>query len=250
MHVHNPALPRELERSAPRDVRLTTSGLALTVLAWVLAAASVFAGAFLYVEAWRQSNAASAMEQRGVATRATVDRLWRKNDDKPAYAAFHFDAGVERINGQSRMNLRAWQALRVGTTLGVRYLPEDPRKWTVDGARQRELPFWLAYVVAAVLGLAVAACSAAIRWQRTLLREGRPATAVVTGVSKHSGRHGATHVVIKYQFPLLGGGTQNGKASVSKGMSVGATITVLYDPDHAARNRPYPFPLVFANRET
>ena len=50
-------LPPELERSAPRDVGLTTGGRALILLAWLLAAGAVGAGVALYLEAQRQSDA-------------------------------------------------------------------------------------------------------------------------------------------------------------------------------------------------
>jgi len=88
-----------------------------------------------------------------------------------------------------------------------------------------------------------------VRHQRTLLREGRPARATVTSVKKHHGSHGATHTVMAYEFPLFGGGTTTGKATVNKPPAVGATISVVYDSDQPKRNRPYPFPLVTVDRD-
>ena len=123
-------LPRELERSAPREVRLTTGGGALILLAWVLISGALAAGGSLFAEAQRQADAALDMDRRGVAASAIVDRVWRKKGDgKPAYAAFHFDANGTRIEGESRLQLAVWNHLQTGSTVRVRYLPENPRRW-------------------------------------------------------------------------------------------------------------------------
>src|SRR5688500_8962845 len=118
------SLPPELERSAPRDVGLTTGGRALLLVAWLLAAGALIAGVALHLEARRQSEAALDFDRRSVTASAVVDRLWRKtgDEDKPAFAAFHFDAGGIRIDAESRLQLSRWRELRTGSTLSVRYL--------------------------------------------------------------------------------------------------------------------------------
>ena len=73
--------PPGLSRSAPRDVRLTGGGRALVVLAWLLAIGAVPAGALLYREARRQSDATQAFQQRGATATAVIDRVWRKSGD-------------------------------------------------------------------------------------------------------------------------------------------------------------------------
>ena len=45
------------------------------------------------------------------------------------------------------------------------------------------------------------------------------------------------------------GDKATGKAAAGKSAEVGATISVVYDPERPKRNRPYPFPLVTLNRE-
>lgn len=250
MRASHVRLPAELQRSAPRDTRLTKSGAALAVLTAVLAAGSVVAGVGLYVEAQRQFNAVGEMDRRGVTTQATVDRVWRKKDDgKPAFAAFHFDANGVRIHGQTRMHLSVWRELHAGSTVRVRYLPDNPGRWVVNGMRREQLPFWVSSLVASVLAAGASICGIVLRCQRTLLREGRPARAVVTAVHKHHGQHG-THTGITYEFPLLGGGQARGKAAVSKAPAVGTTVTIVYDPDRPDRSRPYPFSLVRAHLES
>jgi hypothetical protein len=92
-------------------------------------------------------------------------------------------------------------------------------------------------------------CATAVRRQHTLLREGRPARAIVTALKKHHGSHGTTHTVMAYEFPLFGGGRTTGKATVSKPVPVGTAISIVYDSDQPNRNRPYPFSLVRVDRE-
>lgn len=251
MRAPNVRLPRELERSAPRDVRLTGNGVALVVLAAVLAIAAAVAGVGFYAEAQRQWNAAREMDRRGVPAPAIVDRLWRKSDDgKPAFASFHFDANGVRVNGQSRMELETWRELRVGGPLRVRYLPDDPGRWVADGARRSRMPFWVSYLAASTLALAAIVCGLVVHNQRALLRDGRAARAIVTAVRKHHAGHGATHTQISYEFSLFGGGQETGKASVSKPPAVGAAVTIVYDPDRPKRSRPYPFSLVTSRQDS
>jgi hypothetical protein len=245
------SLPAELERSSPREVGLTAGGRSLVVLAWLLAVGAVAAGAALYIEALRQSNEASDFDRRGVTATAVVDRVWRKSGDgKPGNAAFHFDAGGARIDGESRMQQSAWKELRAGSTLRVRYLPENPRAFVVDGRRRNRLPFTVAYVVSSLLAAGSLLCAAVVRRQRTLLSEGRAARAVVTTVTKNQGSHGEAHRAMTYTFPVLAGSTATGKAGTGKDTQIGTSIFVVYDPENPAHNRPYPFSLVTLDRES
>lgn len=237
--------PPGLARSAPRDVRLKGSGRALAALAWLLAIGAIVAGVLMHREARRQWESARALEQHGAIATAVVDRVWRKTGDgKPAFAALHFDAAGTRVAAETRMELSAWRDLRAGSTLTVRYLPQDPQRWILDGARVRRLPFWAAYLVSAALALGALLCAAVVRRQRSLLMEGRAAPAVVAAVRKHHGSHGTSHREMTYEFPLLGGGVGTGKAAAPKNADVGMTICVVYHPDRPSRNQPYPFPLV------
>ena len=244
------SLPPELERSAPRDVGLTAGGRALIVLAWLLAAAAIGAGVALHFEARRQAHAAADFDRRGVTANAVVDRLWRKTGDgKPAFAAFHFEANGTRIDGESRMQLSAWRELRTGSTIVVRYLQENPRSFLLAGQRRSRMPFAVPYVVSFILAAFALLCLAPIRWQRRLLSEGRAARAVVTKVKQNKGSHGETHRAMDYQFRVLAGTIATGKGTAPKTAEVGATISVVYDPERPTRNRPYPFSLVTLSRE-
>jgi hypothetical protein len=243
-------LPPELERSAPRDVTLTTGGRALVLLGWLLVVGALAGGVALHAAATRHSEAALDFDRRSVPASAVVDRLWRKTgDDKPAFAAFHFDAKGARIDGESRLPLRQWRRLTTGSMVPLRYLPDNPHRFVLGGQGRGGMPAALPYAVSSMLAALALLCVAAIQWQRRLLSEGRPAHAVVTAVRQHKSSHGATHREIAYEFPVLAGTMATGKATAPKSAAVGTTISVVYDPERPARNRPYPFSLVTLNRE-
>ena len=245
------SLAPELERSAPRDVGLTNGGRALTLLAWLLVAGALAAGVALHVEAERQSEAELDFDRRSVTANAVVDRLWRKNseEDKPAHAAFHFDANGARIDGESRLPLRQWRRLSTGSTVPLRYLPDNPRRFALAGQRRGGMPFAVPYIISSILAALALVCFAAVQRQRRLLSEGRAARAVVTAVRKHKDSHGASHREIVYEFRVLAGTTATGKAAAAKTQDVGSRISVVYDPEQPKRNRPYPFSLVTLTRE-
>ena len=247
------SLPPELARSAPRDVALTTGGRALILFAWLLVAGALAAGVGLHVVAQRQSEAAIDFDTRSVTANAIVDRLWRKTsgggDDKPALVALHFDANGARIDAESRLPLRQWRRLSTGSTLPLRYLPDNPRRFVLDGQRQDRLPFAVPYVVWSVLAALALLCFAAIHRERRLLGEGRSTVAVVTKVRTHKGSHGGTHREIVYEFSVLAGTKATGKGRGTKSAGVGTTLSVVYDPERPTRNHPYPFSLVTLDRE-
>src|SRR5204863_2536002 len=245
------SLPAPLTRSAPREVALTGGGLELTVVAWLLMAGAVAAGVALHAAATRQSEAAQDFDRRSVTADAVVDRLWRKNsgDDKPAFAAFHFDANGARVNGESRLPLRQWRRLSTGSTLPLRYLPDNPRRFALAGQRGGGLPLAVSYIVSYVLAALALLCFGVIHWQRRLLGEGRSALAVVTAVRTHKGSHGTTHRQIVYEFSVLAGTKATGKGTGTKSSAVGTTISVVYDPERPTRHRHYPLPLVTLDRE-
>jgi hypothetical protein len=237
--------PQELARSLPRDVQLTGGGRALVVCIWLLAAGAIVSGVALDREARRQASAARTLVERGLDTDATVDRLWRtKGENKRSMAAYHFDAGGRRVEGQTRMSSAAWRDLQVGSSLAVRFLPDDPQRHSIAGARRSGMPLWVPWLVGGLLALGAWGAALGLRYQTRLLRDGRPAPAVVTAHQKHNTGHGV-HRSMTYEFPLVGGGVARGKASTSsKPPAIGSVITVVYNPDRPGRNRPYPFSLV------
>ena len=104
-----------------------------------------------------------------------------------------------------------WRALRPGSMLQVRYLPENPRRWVLAGARRtgcrsawRTSPPWRSPHLPSCV-------AASVRRQRTLLSDGTGNAGIVTAVKVHRGTHGSRHTEMAYDFRLEGGMT-TGKA--------------------------------------
>jgi hypothetical protein len=93
-------------------------------------------------------------------------------------------------------------------------------------------------------------CLYAVRRERQLLENGRPAAAIVTGQRKHRSSEGGTHRSITYEFRLLSGASGKGTSSTSsKPPAIGSVICVVYDPDRPRRSKPYPFQFFRASVE-
>lgn len=240
------AMPHELTRSRPRDVRLTAGGKALYVTALVLVAAAFVGGGGVFLEASRQAGRWAAFDRDSVEVRGAVTRLWRGDgDEKPAWVAYRFEASGFEHHGESRVRTSYWRTLEAGATVEVRYLPDDPLQSVVVGAPRKVLPVWVAFLLALALGGGGAACFAGLNRERRLLMEGRAAPALVTSVVKHKTQHGGSYQSIEYTFRLLSGAIAKGKSGASsKPPIAGGVICVVYDPDRPARSRPYPFSLV------
>ena len=237
--------PAGLSRSRPRDVRLTAAGRLLMVFSLVMFAAGLAGGIALHQTAERQADAQRRMVEQAVPGIGTVTRLWRaSNDSKQPWVAYQFEAGGRLYEGRSTMKLSNWRVLESGATLPIRYLPADPASNVLEGRLPRAMPFWLAPLVAAAAALCGWLCAAALRVERQLLMDGRPAPALVTAVHKRQTGHGTTRSMT-YTFPLLTGAIASGKCGTStKPPAVGSSLCIVYDPDRPARNKPYPFKLV------
>ena len=89
----------------------------------------------------------------------------------------------------------------------------------------------------------------ALRRQRRLLEEGRPAIARVTSSRQRHGTHGHTHQHVEYEFTTLSGARRTGRFDAQRNVPVpGSTILVLYDPDEPKRQAPYPIRLYRVER--
>jgi hypothetical protein len=238
--------PPELLGSRPRDITLSAGGRALYVLAIALLGAALIAGVAFYLQASQQAQRWRIFDRDSVAGEATVTRLWRgSGDPKPYLVAYSFEASGRTYGGQSRVPSSVWRTLETGSSTAVRYLPDDPAQNAIVGTQRRQLPIWVAFVLAAVLGACGALCFVVLNSQRRLLMDGRAAPALVTAIVRHHTTHGGTYRSIKYRFPLLSGGVASGKSESSrKPPPVGTVMCIVYDPDRPTRSRPYPFPLV------
>ena len=237
--------PPGLERSRPREVRLTAAGKAMVMAAVLFFAGAVFAGVALQQLGRRQLAAQRVMVEDGIDVTGEVTRLWRGSDDsKQPWVAYRFEADGRAYEGRAKISLSKWRSLTVAAGLPIRYVPAAPEQSVLAGRLPRVMPLWLPYLIAIAIAAIGWLCLFALRRERRLLMEGRPAPAVVIKHVKHHSQHG-TMVTTTYEFPLLNGAIATGKSGTSrKPLPIGSVICVVYDPDWPKRSKPYPMPLV------
>jgi hypothetical protein len=234
--------PDGLDRSRPREVRLSGGGRALVGLSILLWVAGAVVAAGLQAQRGRETAELELLRTEGVIVEAEVTRLWRgRGDDKPTYVAYRFDAAGTWREGSRRVPRGFWSRLHVGDSLRVRFAPSRPDLNHPAPLEPRPTPQGIPIVVATMFGLLGGVCWLPVLGQRRLLAEGRAARAVVTGHEKR-GQHGSAAV---YEFATLGGTLAKGKSGPQrKPLPVGSTLCVLYDAEKPSRNAAYPLALV------
>lgn len=242
--------PDGLDHSRPRAVRLTSAGSALVVLAIAVVIGGITAGVGLGSVAVREARERRAIMQEALTTQGVVIRLWRsRGDNRQPWVTYRFTEAGRTYQKDARLPVRIWQALRVGSEIPVQYARSRPEINYPYGFAETPIPAWLPGVLGLTLMMIGPLALAAIRRQRKLLSEGRPAPGIVTEHGRlRKGPHGEKlGIMIRYEFQLLSGAIAGGKAGPMKNPPpVGSTITVLYDAENPSRNAPYPLqsPLV------
>jgi len=240
--------PDRLDRSRPREVSLTRSGIASLVLSVALAAGSLWAGIGLGLVAVRQAEEARLLREQSVVTEGLVTRLWRsRGDDRQPWLAYRFFSSGRALNQEARVSLSIWRNLQVGSSIPVYYVPAQPDLNSAFSSGRRAMPVWVPFLVA--LGLATGSVLGRlpVRRQRALLADGRVAPALVISHGKmvrdsHRKELGFRY---RYQFPLLSGAVARGQAGPIKiPPAIGSVIPILYDPESPKQNSPYPLTLV------
>lgn len=233
--------PKGLRQSRWREVQLSAGGRALAVLAILLLAGSAASLAGLTAIVQKETREVERLRTEGVETGAQIVRLTRSRDKKTRFRlVYRFQAGVSEFERQMNVTAATARSLAVGSSVAIRYVPSDPEINYPAGWKRKTMPVWLPPLVAIGL-LALSWLPAhALRHQRRLLVEGRPAPAVVT--RHHKDQHGIT---VHYEFPLLSGAKATGKSGpVKKPPAIGSEICILYDPDQPSTNSRYPLSLV------
>jgi hypothetical protein len=233
--------PAELERSRPRECRLTAAGKALLGLSVFLLVAAIGAGVALHLKATGDRQERRALMERGAPAQGEVTRRWINRGKNTKYwVAYRY-----RIEGRSydfRMETGRgdWQKLSEESTLSIRFLPENPGSHYVEGFEEQLLPLWVPYIVGIVLAGTGWLVHRLLRIQRRLLQEGRAVPGVIT---EH--RKTKDGKVARYVFLQLSGSQGEGKMSPRKNPpEIGSLVCVLYEPDRVKNNGVYPLTLV------
>jgi len=238
-------MPPELEQPLPRRVRLSGMGIAYCVMG----AASIVLGLSLayrlvHSELRREADNESltrSLAAEGRETQATVTRL---STTLGHVVGYQFTVDGQTYSKGAFITVQHWQALHVGSTVAIRYLPSDPAKSFPESDPPNSQTHWLvvvpasAFVMLLMFGFAYGQLSAVLP-QRRLLAGGRPARAVITRCNAGS-RGRSTGYFLHYDFSLPDGSKSQGKVFRSEPVTEGSSATALYDPDRPGRNTLYP----------
>jgi hypothetical protein len=230
--------PAELAGSGTREVRLSGRGIAAAVLAGLLILGGPVASIFLERLSGRQTAEQNQLSDEGKDVEARVTRLWRSADkESRPMVTYQFFTEGSMYRKSVKAPLRIWKGLMEGSPLVVRYWPPNPTRSHPRDWVETPMPLWLSLLIGSLLaGLGVWLVFT-LRRQWSLLREGRPAPAVVTRYSY--AQHGQK--AIHYEFPLMGGSLEKGRSGPMRKLpAIGATLCVLYDRDNPRRNALYP----------
>ena len=228
------ALPRELARSAPRQVTLTSAGMGVAISIAALIVGAIIAGVLLSDRVSRDSD------PTGVTT-ASIVNVQRR--DERLVVTYSYSVGGREYAGRSRV--RKFERQPSAT---IRYVVSRPGESWLEGYAPRPAPFWLPWAVPGLLLFCTVPLLFLIRRQAALLREGRAALARITNTQKRKlGDHSTWRV--DYEWRLLSGARRSGRHDLAKmPPPVGTHIPIIYDRDNPKRQAPYPFSLVRVSR--
>jgi hypothetical protein len=181
------------------------------------------------------------LNEEGVQTTATVERVWRESNKEGSHmVAYRFTVDGNHFSSTSKLHRSAWVRLNPGDPLPIRYARQQPSiNYPVSGA-PGPAPGWLPWAMAPLFIWPSIFFWFLIRRQSQLLAEGRPAPGTVTKIRR------AKQLAVHYEFPILSGETIKGRCQVNRRstLQTGAPVCVLYMPDNPRRNGIYPLELV------
>jgi hypothetical protein len=234
--------PDGLERSRPREVRLTASGAAVLVLAGVLGVGAVACVVTFHVKNVLAEQARGRLAAEGVESEATVVRLWREGSKRrETWVQLRWTAGHREYVRATRIGSGEWARLSTGDRLPVRYLASNPERAFLPGHEPSAPHVEELFVLGGPLAFAAGCMVHALRRERRLLAEGRAARGRIV-----SSRRRGSETVLEYEFTTLSGALVRGRAVERRRRPpVGADTCVIYDPDEPHRRTAlYPFVLV------
>jgi len=235
--------PAELNRSTPRSARRNASGIAVTVLAVLMAGGGIALGIGLWNDSQRDAAELRLLQAEGRDAQGTITRLWQTGGRGNRHmAAYRFSVEDRAYENEISIKMSHWNDLGPGSPIAIRYLPRDPRRNFPAADPPQPMPAW----VAMVAGIALAAFGAKLHFlvdrERRLLEDGHAAPGIVTANQRFGARRGSNNVVA-YEFRIPEGTLCKGRAD-RRPIPEGSIICVLYNPGNPRRNAPYPLKLV------
>jgi hypothetical protein len=242
-------IPPELDQPLPRTVRLNGMGVTLCVSAAIIVLLGIrVAFRAIHDELSRQAennSLAQELASRGRGEDATVTQLLT---GLGYVARYQFTVDGRNYERGAFISKDHWQALDVGSTLPIHYLPSDPHQSAPDGDPPNSQNHWSDALGMAGMSLFFTLSFATvfllpISPQRRLLARGSTARGIVTRCKAGSqGR--SSGYFLDYEFPLPDGSMTQGRKFSGEQMAEGSAVAVLYDPDRPKNNSLYPLKTV------
>ena len=240
-------LPTVLLRSIPRDVRVSSIGGVMLVIAAMLVIGGMWGGVEFNRRAGTAARYVGLFESERIVTAGDVIQLRKRGggNDHRITAHYRYTARGRELMGETTLRRDERDRYAVGSPIAVWYLESEPEMSWLDGYSPRPMASWPATVLPLACGIAAMALILVVRRQWNLLAYGRPAIATVTKVEKKRTDKG-TIWVVHYEFTAMSGATRTGKYNQGKKNlpAVGATIPIIYDRDNTFRHSKYPMPFV------
>src|SRR5262249_10807006 len=146
--------PARLGYSTMRPVRLTKSGVAMTVFAVVLVSGGLILGGVLLGQSRRQEETRRLLRKQGVPATAVVERVWRTGGEDNKHRA-RYVLTVSGVQYRSSLNVPRgiWRTLGPGMILPVRYLPSNPAISHPEAWEASVTPWALALLIPVLFAL-------------------------------------------------------------------------------------------------
>jgi len=236
---HDGQVPAELLRHIPREVRLSGLGWVVAGMIPVLLVLAIGVGIAMHRNLDKDRKVRNALKVRGTRVEASISRIESRKEGQRRTVSYEYLVDGQTFKSQVRLHKGDKRTVEQGSTISVRYLPENPGKSWVIGYEPGGVPWVVVWVLSggiAAIGLVLAAV---IRREQRFLSEGRPAVARITKALKGHEGHGT-----ECEFQAFSGAVRRLKLTLAKTLPVGSLITILYDKDNLRRGIAYPTALV------
>ena len=235
------ATPQELIGQLPREVHLTQIGIWGAIL-WA-GLSVVFFAVMLpdVIDAVQETPHTAELRRDGSETVGEITRLWHpgRHGFRISYT---FTANQSSFSGKADVPQKLRNSLREFGSLPIRYLPANPAinhpaAWEDLRPRIWVLIYpWLLCLPILIVATQAIAFAINLRNERRLLAEGALAAGVITRC-RYRSRGG---IRVKYEFQTQDGRMSTGSGSAASRCKVGSQVWVIYLPQDAQRNLPYP----------
>jgi len=237
-------MPVELAYApVPRRLSLRGEAWVMPIVAAGIAAFIMADGFSLYREWISENQVFDTLLAHGVEANAKIMRKWieQRPDTCWYYVSYSLQANGRTFSPSKSVDWSAYRQLREGQMAPVVYLSSDPsiNRLTVEPPPVKP---WVALFFPLICGGLLSLFILPIRRQWLVVSTGKATAGVVTGSRRVEG-FGLSTI---YEFRDRAGVKRVGKTTVRSNDAprIGATVTILFDPENPRRNVLYPAPLV------